>query len=33
MEDSDFTYDCVYLLHYKCRKINFNRSGSNKDSP
>ena len=25
MKDSDFIFDCVYLLNYKCHKINRNR--------
>ena len=23
MRGSDFIFDCVYLLYYKCHKINF----------
>ena len=23
MRVCDFSFDCVYLLHYKCHKINF----------
>ena len=23
MRESDFIFDSVYLLHYKCRKVNF----------
>ena len=33
MRGSDFDFDYVHLLHYKCHKINFNRSGSYIDSP
>ena len=25
---SDFIFDCVHLLYYKCHKINFKRGGS-----
>ena len=24
MRDSDFIFDCIYLLYYKCQKINLN---------
>ena len=24
MRDSDFIFDCIYLLYYKCHKINLN---------
>ena len=30
---SDFIFDCVHLLYYKCRKINFKHGGSYIDSP
>ena len=30
---SNFIFDCVNLLHYKCYKINFERGGSYIDSP
>ena len=30
---SDFIFDCVHLLYYKCHKINFKRYGSYIDSP
>ena len=30
---SDFIFDCVNLMYYKCHKINFNRGGSYIDSP
>ena len=33
MKDSDFIFDCVDLLHYKCDKINLKRGGSYLDSP
>ena len=33
MKGSDFIFDCVHLLYYKCHKINFKRSGSHMDSP
>ena len=33
MRGSDFIFDCVDLLYYKCRKINPNRGGSYIDSP
>ena len=32
-EGSDFTFHYVYLLYYKCHKINPNRGGSYIDSP
>ena len=32
MRGSDFVFDCVHSLHYKCHKINFKRSGSYIDS-
>ena len=32
MRGSDFILDCVYLLYYKCHKINFTRGGSYIDS-
>ena len=32
MKASDFVFDYVYLLYYKCHKINPNRSGSYIDS-
>ena len=28
MKGSDFTFDCVRLLHNNCYKINLNRGGS-----
>ena len=33
MRGSDFTFDYVQLLYYKCHKINLNRGGSYIDSP
>ena len=33
MKGSDFVFDYVQLLYYKCHKINFNRGGSYIDSP
>ena len=33
MKGSDFVFDYVWLLYYKCHKINPNRSGSYIDSP
>ena len=33
MKGSDFTFDCVHLLYYKCHKLNFKRGGSYIDSP
>ena len=32
MKASEFVFDYVYLLYYKCHKINPNRSGSYIDS-
>ena len=32
MKGSDFIFDCVHLLYYKCHEINLNRSGSYIDS-
>ena len=32
MRGSDFIFDCVNLLYYKCHKINFKRGGSYIDS-
>ena len=31
-KDSDFIFDCIHLLYYKCRKINTNRARSYIDS-
>ena len=33
MEGSEFVFDYVQLLYYKCHKINPNRGGSYIDSP
>ena len=33
MKDSEFVFDYVHLLCYKCHKINPNRRRSNIDSP
>ena len=33
MKGSDFIFDCVNLLHYKCHKINLKRDGLYIDSP
>ena len=33
MKGGDFIFDYVHLLHFKCHKINPNRSGSNTDFP
>ena len=33
MRGSEFVFDCVQVLYYKCHKININRSGSYIDSP
>ena len=33
MKGSEFVFDYVHLLYYKCHKINPNRSGSYIDSP
>ena len=33
MTGIDFIFDCVNLLYYKCKKINFKRGGSCIDSP
>ena len=33
MRGSDFIFDCVPLLYYKCHKINFKLGGSCVDSP
>ena len=33
MKGSDFIFDCVYSLYYKCHKINLNYGGSYIDSP
>ena len=33
MKASEFVFDYVHLLYYKCHKMNPNRSGSYTDSP
>ena len=33
MRGSDFIFDCVNLLYYKCHKINIKHGGSYIDSP
>ena len=33
IRNSDFIFDCVHLLYYKCDKINFKGGGSYIDSP
>ena len=33
MKGSEFVFDGVNLLYYKCHKINFKRDGSYIDSP
>ena len=33
MRGSDFIFDCIHALYYKCREINPNRRGSYIDSP
>ena len=33
IKDSNFVFDYIYLLHYKCHKINSNSGGSYIDSP
>ena len=33
MKGSEFVFDYVLLLYYKCHKINLNRGGSYIDSP
>ena len=33
MKGSEFVFDYVHLLYYKCHKINSNRGGSYIDSP
>ena len=33
LKGSDFIFDSVQLLYYKCHKINFKRGGSYVDSP
>ena len=33
MIGSDFIFDCLIFLHYKCHKVSLKRCGSNIDSP
>ena len=33
MKGSDFIFDSVQILYYKCHKVNFSRGGSHIDSP
>ena len=33
MKGSEFVFDCVHLLYYKCHKINLKRGGSYIDTP
>ena len=33
MKGSDFIFDCIHLVHYKCHKINLKCGGSCIDSP
>ena len=33
VKGSEFLFNCVHLLYYKCHKINFKRGGSYIDSP
>ena len=33
MRESDFIFDSVQLMYYKCHKVNFKRSSSYIDSP
>ena len=33
MKGSDFIFDSVQLMYYKCPKVNFKRSGSYIDAP
>ena len=33
MRGSDFIFDRIHLLYYKCHKINPNRRGLYRDSP
>ena len=32
IRDSDLIFNCVYLVHFKCHKIDLNRGGSYIDS-
>ena len=33
MKDSDFIFDCIHLLYYKCHKSNLNHGGLYIDFP
>ena len=33
MRGSDFIFDSVQLMYYKCHKVNFKREGSYTDTP
>ena len=33
MKNSEFIFDFLHLLHYKCHKINLNHGGSYIDAP
>ena len=33
MRESEFIFDSVQLMHYKCHRVNFRRDGSYIDSP
>ena len=33
MKGSDFIFDSIQLMHYKCHEVNFKRGGSYIDSP
>ena len=33
MKGSEFVFDCVHLMYYKCHKVNLNHGGSYVDSP
>ena len=33
VKSSEFVFDYVHLMYYKCHKINPNRGGSYEDSP
>ena len=33
MRESDFIFDSVQIMYYKCHKVNFKRGGAYIDSP
>ena len=33
MKGSEFVFNYVHLLYFKCHEINLNRGGPNRDSP